>query len=124
MASFFGVPVVRPSCETVVQLLVQRAQDFLANHCPIVLTPTGDDRVELPDQVLLSRRLVVINRLGYLLIVTFNRVFTRFNERLEAASLSVILASRVLPNLEPKELEARFPLFCLPGVSDAGFRRA
>ena len=100
-------------------------KDFFADHRPVVMTPAGDNRVELPDQVLLPCRFRATNGLGQWPIVTLDRVFAGFDERLEAASLGgVVFAGRVLANLKPEEAKARLAFFWMQGVSDAGFRRA
>jgi hypothetical protein len=75
----------------VIQLLVQGMKDFLTDNRPVVITPAGDDGVELPYQVLLPRRFVATNRLGQLPVVSFDRFFAGFDERFEAMSLDGVL---------------------------------
>ena len=57
--------------------------------------------------------------------MTLDRVFTRFDERFVAASLDgIVVTDRVLADIKSKKREARFALFGVKRVDNAGFRRA
>jgi hypothetical protein len=115
------MPEKRPSSELLIESMVEQLEGRRAHYRPIVIGPASDHRVEHPNQVRLLGCLVLADQLREPRPVAFDCRFAWRDEGFEAASpRRVVLARRVLANLEAKKVKACFALACVERRGDAG----
>jgi len=119
---FARMPMACPPGETDIELVIELVEDDLADHRPIIVTPTRNHRVQPTDQSALCGRLILADHFGELPIVGLDGLRTRFDERFEALARGrVIPTSGVLTHLKPEEGKPDLSTLRIEGMSDTGF---
>src|SRR5215472_4804631 len=118
--TFAWVPEKRPSSELLIQSVVEQMKRPRTDHCPIVIGPASDDRVQEADQVRLRGRLLLTDQRRQRCPVAFHRLVTWSDERFETtSSRRIVLARAILAHLEAQKVEACFALDFVKRVGDA-----
>src|SRR5215475_5178302 len=117
----------RPGIEYCEEHCSEFVKDSVAGDVPVVVRPTDDLRVERLDQFGLFLPAVSLHRFSQLLSVPFNRLRTWLDlgytsDRLPlTVSVSVMLSSRILLDLETQEFKSRFAFRHFQRMDDSCF---